>query len=851
MGKLSKNELEKTLQLYRDIVKNISLRRNINGVKNLKSKSYKRQDKNVIYYVNSKGGLTLTGEFGKIKETFERFDELVKDTSIGLNKVEKTEILHWINQFNDLQKNNKNITDSDKVKFKVDIGLNKVEARGGGKPKPPKPPKPIPPKPTPPTPPIPIPDDPELFTDRDRAELERIYRIRKNDMYAKYYGNKDYLKEYQERAKRHRLHEIEISENGINFKTIEDYPEKEDDEKFLLLEDYKLSLERKTKYENGDNNIYVGNDEEIKEQYEKDKQYVETRNFTFNQHKHTQKDLETLGKYGEKMSYIPIKSDSTFKNIGIVALNVGIFARNLISPIYRVTGKFIAKPIHEFVFKNDPSPYKNNMYHRMIARRDYFYNAAKMRDEEETRQNIQRDGRNAKIVKHPIKNFISSRYNALFKIEEGNDAVLRAGLYDIRENVKAQITSAVLQRNEKILAEQIRQLEFELICEPDAKNANLVKNAIKRKKNLKNQILKQIEKRGKTITEQTDAIDSKQHAIASKEVNTLRTTAISGFVKGLTVRYIGPNIRNWLVKHTKIKTQEWIEPTTTKEWVEPTTEKKWIPESSSKEFIDEQVKQVTVQNTKTIADTSVKANEIINKNANSTITGYYSVHGGERNPAQYVLQGNEKITAIFNGKTNRSFSDIIGSKESTGFTNGTFSQELLTTNGYLKQDTKLENLLQIFGSNVDKEKLSEVYVSINDQYWVRLSDLCNKMTKTINMGEKVVNQTIPAHWEEIVIPGHYEEVDIAGYWKDVITPGYYEDVIVDNPRVIKAMEGIGMIKNRVIVGTGIQDIAENLRNTNSKTQSNKKGQKNYKYNPSNENIPKSRKEYKELYGLER
>ena len=82
------------------------------------------------------------------------------------------------------------------------------------------------------------------------------------------------------------------------------------------------------------------------------------------------------------MSYIPIKSDSTFKNIGIVALNVGIFARNLISPIYRVTGKFIAKPIHEFVFKNDPSPYKNNMYHRMIARRDYFYNAAKMRDEE-------------------------------------------------------------------------------------------------------------------------------------------------------------------------------------------------------------------------------------------------------------------------------------------------------------------------------------------------------------------------------------------------------------------------------------------------------------------------------------
>lgn len=401
------------------------------------------------------------------------------------------------------------------------------------------------------------------------------------------------------------------------------------------------------------------------------------------------------------------------------------------------------------------------------------------------------------------------------------------------------------------MAEQIHQLEFELICEPDAKNADLVRSAINKKNNLRNQILRQIEKRGNPITEQTDAIDSKQHAIASKEVNTLRTTAISGFVKGLTVRYIGPNIRNWLVKHTKIKTQEWVESTSTREWVEPTKETKWIPESSSEEFVDEQVEQIIVQNTKTIADTNVTANEIINRNASSTITGYYSVHGGERNPAQYVLQGNEKITAIFNGKTNRSFSDIIGSKESTGFTNGTFSQELLTSNGYLKQDTKLEDLLQIFGNNVDKEKLSEVYVSIDDKYWVRLPDLCNKMTKTVNMGEKVTSRIIPAHFEEVITPGHFEDVDIEGHWQDVINPGYYKDVIVDNPRVIKAMEEIGMIKNGVIVGTGIQDIAENLRNTNSKTQSNKKGQRKYNYNPSNENIPKSRKEYQDLYGSER
>lgn len=849
MGYNSKKDLEKTLEIYRDIVKKISERKNISGVKTLKAKSYRRQHKNVIYFVNSKGGLTLTGELEKIKDTFKRFEDLVQDDTMGLNENEKTEIQHWIDKFNELQKNNKNLSKSnDKVKFTVDIGLDKVSKKT-------IPPGPTPPRPTPTPPgptsdPIIIPDDPGLFTQDDIAEIERRYKIRKNDMYAKYYGNEDYLQEYKERVERHRQNEIEISENGITFRTIQDYPEKEEDEKFLLLENYKTALERKTKYENGDTSVYVGNDEEIKEQYEKDKEYIETRNFTFNQHKNTQKDLETMGKYGEKMPYIPTSRDSTLKNIGIVALNAGIFARNLISPIYRGVGRFIAKPIHKMIFKNDPSPYKNNMYHRMVARRDYFYNVAKKRDEEETMQNIQRDGENAKIVRHPIKNFFSSRYDALFKSEEGNDAVLRAGLYDIRENVKAQITSDMLKRNEKILAEQIHQLEFELICDPDAKNAEQVENAINKKKELRNQILKSIEKRGDTITEQTDAIDSRQHAIASKEVNTLRTTVISGFAKGLAVRYIGPNIRNWLVKHTKMKTQEWVEPSTKREWVEPTTENQWIPESTSRQLIEEQVKQVSVPNTKTIADTSITANEIINKNANRAVTGYYSVHGGERNPAQYVLQGNEKITAIFNGKTNRSYSDIIGLKETSGFTNGTFSQDLLT-NGYLKQDTKLENLLQIFGRNVDKEKLSDLYVSIDDKYWVSLPELCKEMTKKVDMGSKVVNKTIPAHFEDIVIPGHYENVDIAGHWCEVITPGYYKDVIVDNPRVLKAMEGIGMIKNGVIIGTGIQDVAENLRNTDTKTKNNKKGQRKYNYNPPNEEIPKSRREYKDLYDTER
>ena len=96
--------------------------------------------------------------------------------------------------------------------------------------------------------------------------------------------------------------------------------------------------------------------------------------------------------------------------------------RNLVSPIYRGIGRYIAQPLHRLIINGkDASPYKNNWYHRMVARREYF-------GEINSNQN----------PGHPIMNAIKSRVEAFTKATQGNEAVLRAGAADIRDNIISQ-----------------------------------------------------------------------------------------------------------------------------------------------------------------------------------------------------------------------------------------------------------------------------------------------------------------------------------------------------------------------------------------------------------------------------
>ncbi len=654
---------------------------------------------------------------------------------------------------------------------------------------------------------IDIPEDPKLnmiIIDPDKIAEE--YRRRKNDMYAKFYGDGNYQKEFEERNRRYKNHEIEMAAAGITYKTIEDYPEKEDDEKFLLLDKYKEALERKTRYEAGDTAVYTGTQVQIDKAFEKDKEYVETRNHTFDQHKNTQKDLSTLGKYGERMPYIP-KQTGAVKNIVRAVGNVGIFTRNLVSPVYRVVGRYVAQPLHRMITNNkEASPYRNNWYHRMVARRDYF-----------------EDINNTSNPGHPIRNAIKSRVEAITQAQKGNEAVLRAGAADIRENIVRQEKEKMLLENLKNKKDefdtQIQSLEEEIRNNPNAVNINDVIKALEDKKNSRDNVDNLIANYANKIegTSQTDAVSDKQHAIASKEVNTMRVTAIKGVAKGIAIKYVGPKVHEWLLERGKttrsidIKTEV---PETKSRWVEPTYKNETVP-----------IYEDVIDTKKTMSD-------IISTNKGKDVTGFYSVYGGEKGASTYTLTGNEKITAIFQSKGlgGKGLSDNVGLKAPT-FTDGTFSSGLLDANGFLNQNTTLTELVEALNEgNIDVSKLSDMYVSVGDRYWTKLSDLVGNVTTKVKVGEEVK--------QVLDVAGHYE--DYTEMVEKIITT----TEVVTNPAIKKAVNLGSKIEEGTIMVDGILDLAENLRKTTSDVKSNKKEPRKYTFNEEVGDVPKSKKEYK-------
>ena len=651
--------------------------------------------------------------------------------------------------------------------------------------------------------PIEIPEYPDLVIELDDERIKNEYARRKHDMYAKYYGDKEYQAEYDERAARYRDAEGEaIDENGVTYRTVRDYEQRAADEEFLLLDKYKDCLERMSKDEAGIE-VYHGTPEEIEAQRARDREYVETRNHTFDQHKFTQKDLATMGKYGEKMPYIP-KQEGVLKNIGRGILNVGIFARNVVAPVYRGIGKFIAQPIHRLVTGGkDASPYRNNFYHRMVARREYFEEQGRRRDIEETNRRMAEaePGEEVKPVRHPIRNWAAARWNAIFKSKEGNEAVLNAGEHDIQENIIAQEKSEALLRGlDKHKADLLRQaaeLQERLDRNPNAPNADEVRQAIETRKAGAAEIdaKKKMVDASKEGTKQTDAVSYKTHAVARKEVNTLRTTVIKGVVKGVAAKYVGPAIEKWLLEHSKIKSKEWVEGTTKQEWVEGTTKQEWV-EGTTVDKI-EPIYGDSLPTGKTVQ-------ELIAEKAGTEYTGWYSVSGGHRGPSNYTLSGNEKITGwwVDNGtKWGTGVSDSAGLTAPT-LTDRLVNAGLMSSNGVFRQDVEPAEILRI--CQMEGIDPSKVYVSVGDNHWAKAADLFG--IEQVKIGENIISEYVPGHWETIDIPGYWDTVDVPGYWKDVI---------IDNPRVVKFISGGKTVIKAGMVADGVQDVAENLRNTHT------------------------------------
>lgn len=676
---------------------------------------------------------------------------------------------------------------------------------------------------------IDIPADPTLDYDLDNDRIENEYLRRRDDMLAKFYGDKDYEREYLERSERFRENEIEVTSGGITYRTIGDYPEREEDERFLLLDGYKSALERMSRFDAGDTSVYSSGTHT----YDEDREYIETRNHTFNQHEYTQADLATLGKYGETMPYIP-RQTGLLRNAGRLVLNTGIFVRNVFAPVYRFIGRNVAQPIHRLITRGkDASPYRNNAYHRMVARRDYFADVARQRDEDETERlrAAATDPSTVVPVRHPFRNALEARFKALFKVEEGNEAVLRAGAADIKQNIIEQERNTVLinalntQIREYEL--QIRRLETDLRRNPGSPNRADVQNAINSKRTSLQAARNNLDtliNNGPINSEQTDAVDDRQHAIASKEVNTLRTTVIKGFAKGLAVRYIGPKIHDWIAEHNLVTKQVEV-PTT-----ETVTTEEWVPTTYKTE---------TVPVYDDVIDKSKTLNELMASNSGREVTGFYSVYGGERLPEVYSLTGNEKITAIFQsvGDGGHGLSDTVGLKAPT-LTDGTFASEMLDS-GVLRQNITVDELVNaVNDGTVDMNTLNNLYVAVGDRFWTKLSDLVPGITEKVKVDDIV--KTV------VDVEGHYETVT-----KTIDTVKTVNETVV-NPTVERSTEVLGDILKGAMIADGALDVTENTRKTKTEKKRSKRQNREYTFDDEGtQNLPKSRREYRRQTGDER
>ncbi len=700
---------------------------------------------------------------------------------------------------------------------------------------------------------IKIPDMPKI-RDIDMGDIEEEYTRRKNDMFAKFYGDPEYEKEYKTRLERYKANETAIKRRGVViYKTIKDYPEREEDEKFLLLDGYREALERTTKHMAGKSSVYYGTPEEIEAQYKRDLKYVETRNSAFDQHEYTRRDLATMGKYGEKVSYLPIKTGGPLAKVGKGVLNVGIFARNLVAPVYRFIGKHVAQPIHRAIYGDKvASPYKNNPFHRMVARRDYFADQARKRDEEATDRKMKEAqvGEQVKPVRHPIRNWASSRFNAIFKAREGNEAVLRAGAYDIQENLKAQnmqrLKIEAYKNHIQDLGRQLTELQAQLDANPNVANADLVKQAIEQRKQLMLQEQEEIDrydKGGKIVTRQTDAVSDKQHAIASKEVNTLRTTALKSTVKVVTGRFVGPAIKKWLVEHTQTNVTVNHAPVYDKQWQSEVTG----------------TRDIVVDRLDTDSMRDLTVGDLFNSSSDKTVTLAANGVGNSTTRDAFTNIRGFSYTGS-NGQV-YSMSDGLGFNIA-GRTSTSVPVEFLNPDGTINADTPLLEILASLkrgvGENVTaQDLLSEVTSLASPQEQAqKFQELCN----SLNFWQSTRATGMPSGWNDManeisdftngldvvpVVIGTESYVIEPGKWIDVLKEaGYTEHFTIDNPRVINVLNDLTKTGKVIRRADGTYDIVENLRNTHTNIADNKKHLRQYTYiDESTKTVPTSREDY--------
>lgn len=662
-----------------------------------------------------------------------------------------------------------------------------------------------------------------------------------SDMVDKYYGDKAKEAAYNAAMKRINSHKKTDPKTGIQY--IEFYRGKDSDLKQTQLELFDEKSEKLARYYNGEVDLYK-DAAEVKN----DELYVKSNNSAYNHKQATKNSLATLGKYGDRVNYLPVKnSGNTLKGIGHALLNVPIAIRNAVSTVYRLVGRPISA-IYGAVAKNKSGIYANKPMHRFEARKDYFIRAENER--------LAAEGKKPR----PIRTMMKARLKALFKSKEGNAAVLEAGYQDIKTSYVEKAKFDYYKSKYEKLNSHITWLEDEKIkifshnMDPETQEKfNRIERAEQDAINQRNKILNDPEYGHKIANDenvavlQTDAVSLNQHDRANKASVTRVVTG----AKILTLsgaRLLGPRMKDWLLNHSKVmraQTEKVARTTITpneikRTWVDEAVETKEVPDYTTVTKVTSEQDLVEQFNIKHLMDLD-----------NSEKVSYAYDNWGNKaynNNLEYFRGAAQRI----NGQV-VSISDGKG-YDITKITRDYIPSELLT-NGSISDNANLFDILAALrrqaGENVTSKDLIDQVLSCGSKS--EQEAMIKSMTEGLDFWRSCLDSGIATGWssgnvgiskaleslkttteqivtgshlETEVIPGHFVETVVKGTPK-IVTEDVVKNVLVNNPRIVKAL-GIGdMINNGVTIMDAIQMAYENARNTESKIITNKPQKRQY------------------------
>lgn len=705
--------------------------------------------------------------------------------------------------------------------------------------------EPFPPKPEPPEPKPPKPEPPVQNPNEDKDE-EKL-----QDMLDKYYGNSKKEKEYRTRIKRFKSHIVEEDFSYENNqgemidgkrKNIEDYPEKSEDEEFLQLEEFQKRLMRVSEYQAGKTDDYeeiaeniiglgLAKQEErenlIQEMIQSDIDYIETNNFAYNQRASTQTNLMTMGKYGEKVPYLPVKD----KNIGQKILNgmanTYFFLRNNISAnLHTLAGTYVAAPVHKLLFNPNKvavGTYKGSATHRYTARKDYF---EKKYERELEKENERRSAKGEKIKNPNILRLVfGTRLEAIFKYKEGNIAVLSTQAEEIKKS--AEIVRESKQREEKIkekyenIKREIAENVEKLKAEKENAQTSEEKKALSEKIDIeliRLSMLPQKEKeeiiKNKAGFIQKDPTSLEQHDKANKSNMTRVITGVKMAVAAVASYYIGQNLKEWVEEKTTdvIHHDEVIIPG--KKLPDKIIPGEKLPDTVIPgEITQESLADMKLTDLISETENKLLTYDALDKGNSVAKAGKLNVRGlAFEDSNGNLISGSDGIGFSISGRTNFQIPEI-----SSDATVWDVMSNILNQSG--NKVTPDEIIKQVLSSSDPQKKLEEMFADIRvwvspskegmPQGWLNISDV---------LGERVKKML-----EAQIIPGGYgpDQVIPGGFAPDTIIPAWDEYIVstelveVINYRVAALMGALGIKE--------VSDLYDLLRRVKGKEEMEKEG----------------------------